>query len=147
MAGGEGGDTGWDDWMIGWHYWLNGHEFGHTLWHNDGQGSLACCSPWGCRVDHDYTTEQQQQQRTKSWDWDQIYIQIILDPKLMLFLVYLAWWRAQIIRPGVRRPGWLPVLWLAVLLWASHFLFWAMVFWVVGGLVTQSCLTLCDPRL
>ena len=38
-----------EDEMIGWHHWLNGQEFEHTLWVGDGQGSLACCSPWGCK--------------------------------------------------------------------------------------------------
>ena len=33
--------------MVGWHHWLNGHGFGETLGVGDGQGSLACCSPWG----------------------------------------------------------------------------------------------------
>ena len=31
----------------------------------DGQGSLACCSPWGRRVEHDLATEQQQQGENK----------------------------------------------------------------------------------
>ena len=31
------------------HHWLNGHEFQQTLGDNGGQGSLACCSPWGRR--------------------------------------------------------------------------------------------------
>ena len=31
----------------GWHHWLNGHEFEQTLGDSEGQGSLACCSPWG----------------------------------------------------------------------------------------------------
>ena len=35
--------------MVGWHHRLNGHEFEQTLWVGDGQGSLACCSPWGCK--------------------------------------------------------------------------------------------------
>ena len=33
--------------MIGWHHRLNGHEFEQTLGDSEGQGSLACCSPWG----------------------------------------------------------------------------------------------------
>ena len=33
--------------MVGWPYQLNGHEFGQTLGDSEGQGSLACCSPWG----------------------------------------------------------------------------------------------------
>ena len=36
-----------EDEMVGWHHWLNGHEFELTLGVCDGQGSLACCSPWG----------------------------------------------------------------------------------------------------
>ena len=39
-----------EDDMIGWHHWLNEHEFVWTLGDIEGQGSLACCSPWGCRV-------------------------------------------------------------------------------------------------
>ena len=36
-----------EDEMVGWHHWLDGHEFEQALWVSDGQGSLACCSPWG----------------------------------------------------------------------------------------------------
>ena len=38
-----------EDEMVGWHHWLNGHEFEQALKVGDGQGSLACCSPWGCK--------------------------------------------------------------------------------------------------
>ena len=34
--------------MVGWHHRLSGHELGQTLGDGDGQGSLLCCSPWGC---------------------------------------------------------------------------------------------------
>ena len=33
-----------DDEMIGWHHWLNGHEFEQTLGDSEGQGSLVCWS-------------------------------------------------------------------------------------------------------
>ena len=33
--------------MVGWHHRLNGPEFEQTLGDGDGQGSMACCSPWG----------------------------------------------------------------------------------------------------
>ena len=33
--------------MVGWHRWLNGHEFERAPEIGDGQGGLACCSPWG----------------------------------------------------------------------------------------------------
>ena len=32
---------------VGWHHWLNGHEFEQAPGVGDGQGSLVCCSPWG----------------------------------------------------------------------------------------------------
>ena len=32
-----------EDEMVGWHHWLNGHEFGWTLGVGDGQGGLVCC--------------------------------------------------------------------------------------------------------
>ena len=35
--------------MVGWHHQLDGHEFEHTPGVGDGQGSLASCSPWGCK--------------------------------------------------------------------------------------------------
>ena len=36
-----------EDEMVGMHHRLNGHEFEQVLGDGDGQGSLACCSPWG----------------------------------------------------------------------------------------------------
>ena len=36
-----------EDKMVGWHHWLNGHEFEQALGVCEGQGSLACCNPWG----------------------------------------------------------------------------------------------------
>ena len=44
--------------MVGWHHQLNGHEFEQTLGGSEGQGSLACCRPWGHRVGHDLVTGQ-----------------------------------------------------------------------------------------
>ena len=46
-----------EDVMVGWHHQLDGHEFEQALGVGDGQGGLACCSPWGCRVRHDWVTE------------------------------------------------------------------------------------------
>ena len=36
-----------EDEMVGWYHGLNGYEFEQTPGVGDGQGSLACCSPWG----------------------------------------------------------------------------------------------------
>ena len=36
-----------EDEMVGWHHRLDGHEFEQASRVGDGQGSHACCSPWG----------------------------------------------------------------------------------------------------
>ena len=45
-----------EDEMVGWHHRLNGHEFEQTWGDSGGQGSLECCSSWGCKESN--TTEQ-----------------------------------------------------------------------------------------
>ena len=40
--------------MVGWHHQLKGHEFEKALGVGNGQGGLACCSPWG-RKESDMT--------------------------------------------------------------------------------------------
>ena len=40
--------------MVGWNHRLDGHEFEQALVVGDGQGGLACCSPWG-RIESDTT--------------------------------------------------------------------------------------------
>ena len=49
----------WKDWrqekwmtqdeMVGWHHWLDGHEFEKPPGVGEGQGGLACCDSWGCK--------------------------------------------------------------------------------------------------
>ena len=46
-----------EDEMAGWHHRLDGHEFEWNLRFVDGQGGLACCNSWGCRVGYDLVTE------------------------------------------------------------------------------------------
>ena len=38
-----------EDEMVGWHHRFNGHEFEQALENGEGQGSLTCCSPLGCK--------------------------------------------------------------------------------------------------
>ena len=38
-----------EDEIVGWHHWLNGHEYAQTQRDNRGQGRLVCCSSWGCK--------------------------------------------------------------------------------------------------
>ena len=42
-----------EDEMVRHHHGLNGEEFEQTLGVGDGQGSLACCSPWVATIRHD----------------------------------------------------------------------------------------------
>ena len=44
-----------EDEMVGWHHWLDGHKFEQALGIGDGQGRLACCSPWGLKESSDTT--------------------------------------------------------------------------------------------
>ena len=44
--------------MVGWHHWLNGHEFEQAPGDGGEQGSLVCYSSWGCRVRYDLAIEQ-----------------------------------------------------------------------------------------
>ena len=49
---------------IGWHHQLNGHEFEQAPEDGEGQGSLACCSLWGCKESD--TTELTKQEQWKN---------------------------------------------------------------------------------
>ena len=43
-----------EDKVVGWYHQLKGHEFEQALGDSEGQGSPACCSPWG-RKESDMT--------------------------------------------------------------------------------------------
>ena len=51
--------------MVGWHHQLHGCEFEQTVGDDEGQGSLACCSPWG-RKESDMTEQLHNSQN--HWD-------------------------------------------------------------------------------
>ena len=38
-----------EDELVGWHHWLNGHEFEPAPGDSERQGNPVCCSPWGCK--------------------------------------------------------------------------------------------------
>ena len=48
---GNGQEEKWvtEDEKVGWHHWLNGHEFEQPRRDSEGQGSLACCIPLGLK--------------------------------------------------------------------------------------------------
>ena len=51
MPGKTEGRRGWGDEneMVGWHHPVNGLEFEQSPGDGEGQGSLVCCSSWGCK--------------------------------------------------------------------------------------------------
>ena len=80
-------------------YWLNGHEFEQTLRDSEGQGSLACCSPWGHRESD--MTEQLNNINTYI---QTARIQIVIIPNAgedmkKLDLSYVASGKVKIIQP------------------------------------------------
>ena len=61
-----------EDETVGWHRWLDGHEFEQTPGDGEEQGSLVLCSPWGLkesdtteRVNNDNATSEGYLQRTE----------------------------------------------------------------------------------
>ena len=56
-----------EDEIFGWHHKLNGHKFEQTPGDSEGQGSLECCSPWGCKASD--MTEQQNNNKFTGATW------------------------------------------------------------------------------
>ena len=55
-----------EDEMVGWHHCLNGHEFEQAPGDGKELGSLACCSPWGCK-ESDMTEQLNNNNTLKCW--------------------------------------------------------------------------------
>ena len=76
-----------EDEMVGWHHGLNGHEFEQALGVGDGQRSLSCCSPWGCKQSD--TTE-------LNWTW---------QPEIMWQMSWVGrigrWGKWEVVLPNV----------------------------------------------
>ena len=85
-----------EDEMVGWHHWHNGHEFEPALGDGEGQGSLACCSPWGHKVGHNWVIEQQQQmigwgtRENELKQWEEIVWVGYMN--LILYMFCFGWW-------------------------------------------------------
>ena len=58
-----------EDEMVEWHHQLNGHEFEQVLGVGDGQGSLACCSPWGHKKSDMTEWLNWTEQNLEKWCW------------------------------------------------------------------------------
>ena len=64
-----------EDEMVGWHHWLNGHVFEQAPGVDDGQGRMACCSPWGAKC------------QTRLSDWTELSWMITDVEHLFMYLL------------------------------------------------------------
>ena len=75
LKAGEGDDGGWDGWIASLIQWT--YEFEQFPDAGDGQGSLACCSPWGCK----------ESDMTEQLNWTDCFILMILQ-KCFIFQIH-----------------------------------------------------------
>ena len=71
-----------EDEMAGWHHWL-GHEFEQAPAVGDGQGSPACCSPWG-RKESDTTGQLNWTNENFGLEWTNFYLTFFKWGKISL---------------------------------------------------------------
>ena len=102
--GQEEGTT--EDEMAGWHHWLNGHEFVWTPAVGDGQGGLACCNSWGCKMS-DMT------ERPNWTDWQMGLLHLKIKPGNG------RWWRSK----TERSPS-SPQIHQKFIFWETWTVFW-----------------------
>ena len=77
-----------EDEMVGWHHWLNGHEFEWTLGVGDGQGSLVCYSPWGHK-ESDMIEWLNWTDNHKVWYSEVRYISLTINTSLCCYLIFI----------------------------------------------------------
>ena len=80
MKAGEKGTI--EDEMAGWHHQLNRHDSEQALRVGDGQGSLACCSPWSCK----------ELDMTEQMNWTELYHLLALGS----LHVFRSHWQSKI---------------------------------------------------
>ena len=85
-----------EDEMVGWHHWLDGHEFEQILGDSEGQGSLACCSLWGHKESDTTSWLKNKLDVPKKIFWyrrtHKPFIQKLRDRELCWKLYYVSEW-------------------------------------------------------
>ena len=106
-----------EDEMVGWHHWLNAHEFEQAPGDSEGQGSLVCYSPWD-REKLDTTETEQQRRCFTYWDFMPFWIlftlpeipsifqfppphAMIVLPEEIAAVLYFSWCAARHLKPSV----------------------------------------------
>ena len=122
----------WQDEMVGWHHWLNGHEFEQALGVGDGQQSLSMGLQ---RVVHDWATELNwteptplsraspqplgfSAQSTLSWWSSRDFLSSLSPPSDYPFFLETSNWAALLLIPG------LCLSWTFILHWV---LYWVTI--------------------
>ena len=124
-----------EDEMLGWYYWLNGHESEQAPGDSEEQRSLACCSPWGCE---ELDMTEQLNNWTVHFKWVncmvcKFYLKK-LSPKKKILLgkdSKLHW--KEFLLACLFQNDWI------------HWTYIHLYIYVSEWLLSQSCLTLCDP--
>ena len=91
-----------EDEMVGWHHWLDGHEFEQTQGDSERQGSLACCSSWGHKESEVAQWQRiclNMQESQEMWVWF-LGWEALLEEKMATHSSTLAW---KI--PWTEKPG------------------------------------------
>ena len=127
-----------EDEMVGWHHRLNGRGFEQTPGDGEGQGSLACFSPWGLK-ELDMTEGLNKQHEGGVWEnlgnnVIALYLKWSYDIQPYSFVKILATVSQRVILLYITCFKWR---------WNEDF-FIRQVKWSVM-LVAQSCPTLCNP--
>ena len=81
-----------EDGMVGQHHQLNGHEFEQTRGDSEGQGSLACSTPWGCK-ELDITWKQMDCMNWRVGSWLNHSNNRVFGSGDHLSIYYRWWWK------------------------------------------------------
>ena len=91
----RGRQRGWQRMTAGGHHRLNGHEFEQAPGVGNGEGSLACCSPWGCK-----------ESDTTEWlNWTERSRKVFWEPDAWDFSLRPVWHRGEIVGNRVGGTG------------------------------------------
>ena len=95
-----------EDEMVEWHHWLSGHEFEWTPGVGDGEGRLACCSPWGHK----------ESDMTEWKNWTKLTHFIFFKITLVVPQLWTPSKKTEATKDGVIRKKSKPQIWLCLLL-------------------------------
>ena len=98
-----------EDEMNGWHHRLNRHEFEQAPGVDDGQGGLACCSPWGCK-ESDTTERLNWTVWPKKYGvkWDAMGMGFCTPPRHPLIVFLISSSLGRMVAPLCLTPGLTP---------------------------------------